>query len=120
MKPWDIFSWNFPDAGIHPAVILGIKSPGEPARLERVPCVRIAQIVMDHLAHGRSADECVATSRICGRPKPMPPWHIISIINRNWTPRLKLKRARLATTGLQPSRQPFMIALRARLDKTGT
>ena len=23
MKPWDIYTWNFPDAGPHPAVILG-------------------------------------------------------------------------------------------------
>lgn len=23
MKPWDIVTWNFPDAGEHPAVILG-------------------------------------------------------------------------------------------------
>ena len=31
--------------------------PGEPARLERLPRVRVAQIVMDYLAHGWSADE---------------------------------------------------------------
>jgi hypothetical protein len=23
MKPWDIYTWSFPDAGAHPAVILG-------------------------------------------------------------------------------------------------
>lgn len=23
MKPWDIYTWNFPDAGSHPAVVLG-------------------------------------------------------------------------------------------------
>jgi mRNA-degrading endonuclease toxin of MazEF toxin-antitoxin module len=23
MKPWDIFTWTFPDAGAHPAVVLG-------------------------------------------------------------------------------------------------
>ena len=23
MKPWDIYTWNFPDAGPHPAVIIG-------------------------------------------------------------------------------------------------
>lgn len=23
MKPWDIYTWDFPDAGPHPAVILG-------------------------------------------------------------------------------------------------
>jgi hypothetical protein len=23
MKPWDIYTWKFPDAGEHPAVILG-------------------------------------------------------------------------------------------------
>lgn len=31
--------------------------PGQPARLERLPRVRVAQIVMDYLAHGWSADE---------------------------------------------------------------
>lgn len=33
------------------------KPEGQPARLERVPRVRIAQIVMDHLEHGWSAEE---------------------------------------------------------------
>lgn len=23
MKPWDIYTWSFPDAGVHPAVIVG-------------------------------------------------------------------------------------------------
>ena len=31
--------------------------PGQPARLERLPRVRVAQIVMDYLAHGWSPDE---------------------------------------------------------------
>ena len=35
-----------------------IEKPADgPARLERTPRVRIAQIVMDHLAHGWSAEE---------------------------------------------------------------
>jgi uncharacterized protein (DUF433 family) len=33
------------------------KREGEPARLERVPRVRIAQIAMDYLEHGWSVDE---------------------------------------------------------------
>jgi uncharacterized protein (DUF433 family) len=33
------------------------KPEGQPARLERVPRVRIAQIVMDYLEHGWSVDE---------------------------------------------------------------
>jgi hypothetical protein len=33
------------------------KPVGESARLERVPRVRVAQIVMDYLAHGWSPDE---------------------------------------------------------------
>ena len=33
------------------------KLPGEPARLERIPRVRVAQIVMDYLAYGWSPDE---------------------------------------------------------------
>ncbi|HEV3341001.1 MAG TPA: DUF433 domain-containing protein [Pirellulales bacterium] len=33
------------------------KLPNEPARLERLPRLRVAQIVMDDLAHGWSPDE---------------------------------------------------------------
>src|SRR5215469_9088078 len=33
------------------------KPPDEPARLERVPRVRVAQIVMDYLAHAWSPDD---------------------------------------------------------------
>src|ERR1700722_9923145 len=33
------------------------KSEGTPARLQRVPRVRVAQIAMDYIAHGWSADE---------------------------------------------------------------
>jgi uncharacterized protein (DUF433 family) len=33
------------------------KRAGEPARLQRVPRVRVAQIVMDYMAHGWTAEE---------------------------------------------------------------
>jgi uncharacterized protein (DUF433 family) len=33
------------------------KFTGEPARLSRLPRIRVAQIVMDYLAHGWSPDE---------------------------------------------------------------
>jgi uncharacterized protein (DUF433 family) len=33
------------------------KAPGKPARLRRLPRIRVAQIVMDHLAHGWSGEE---------------------------------------------------------------
>ncbi len=33
------------------------EAPGEPARLRRVPRVRVAQIAMDYLAYGWSAEE---------------------------------------------------------------
>ena len=35
------------------------KSPGEPARLDRLPRVRVAQIVADHLGYGWSAEEII-------------------------------------------------------------
>jgi uncharacterized protein (DUF433 family) len=35
------------------------KAGGEPARLSRLPRIRVAQIVMDYLAHGWSPDEMV-------------------------------------------------------------
>src|SRR5436190_9734795 len=34
-----------------------VKQDGEPARLQRVPRIRVAQIVMDYLAYGWSPDE---------------------------------------------------------------
>jgi uncharacterized protein (DUF433 family) len=34
-----------------------VKADGEPARLVRLPRIRVAQIVMDYLNHGWSADE---------------------------------------------------------------
>lgn len=33
------------------------KPPGEPARLERIPRIRVAQIAMEYLAYGWSPDE---------------------------------------------------------------
>jgi uncharacterized protein (DUF433 family) len=33
------------------------KSPGKPACLSRLPRIRVAQIAMDHLAHGWSGEE---------------------------------------------------------------
>ncbi len=33
------------------------KAVGEPARLQRLPRIRVAQIAMDYLAHGWSVDE---------------------------------------------------------------
>ena len=33
------------------------KPEGEPSRLQRLPRIRVAQIVMDYLAHGWSPDE---------------------------------------------------------------
>ena len=33
------------------------KNDGDPARLRRLPRIRVAQIAMDYLAHGWSADE---------------------------------------------------------------
>ena len=36
MKPWDIYTWNFPDAGEHPAVILG-----QEERVKNKPMVNV-------------------------------------------------------------------------------
>ena len=33
------------------------KPEGQPARLERLPRIRVAQLAMDYLAHGSSVDE---------------------------------------------------------------
>ena len=34
-----------------------VKPDGEPARLERIPRIRVAQLVVDYLAYGWSAEE---------------------------------------------------------------
>lgn len=34
-----------------------VKTEGQPARLQRLPRIRVAQIVIDYLNHGWSADE---------------------------------------------------------------
>ena len=36
MKPWEVWTWRFPDAGEHPAVLLGTE---ERIRLKRRVCV---------------------------------------------------------------------------------
>ena len=36
MKPWEIYTWKFPDAGEHPAVILGAVE-----RVERKPMLNV-------------------------------------------------------------------------------
>lgn len=36
MKPWDIYTWNFPNAGDHPAVVLGTDE-----RVERKPMLNV-------------------------------------------------------------------------------
>ncbi|MDB6040375.1 MAG: putative Transcriptional modulator of MazE/toxin, MazF [Verrucomicrobiales bacterium] len=36
MKPWDIYTWNFPGAGEHPAVLLGTAE-----RVEQKPMVNV-------------------------------------------------------------------------------
>lgn len=36
MKPWDIYTWNFPEAGEHPAVVLGTEE-----RVRNKPMVNV-------------------------------------------------------------------------------
>ena len=39
MKPWDIFTWDFPEAGPHPAVILGtVERVGLKSRVNVLLC----------------------------------------------------------------------------------
>jgi len=45
------------------------KPEGQSARLQRVPRIRVAQIVMDYLAHGWSADEICRQHPYLGRRK---------------------------------------------------
>jgi hypothetical protein len=42
------------------------KPPGEPARRKRIPCVRVAQIVMDYLPHAGLPTRCAVSMHTCG------------------------------------------------------
>jgi hypothetical protein len=38
MEPWDIFTWSFPDAGPHPAVVLGTEERLRKAKVNVLLC----------------------------------------------------------------------------------
>src|SRR5438045_6189928 len=78
------------------------KIEGSPARLERLPRIRVAQIVIDYLNHGWSADEICIHYPHSGPPKSIRRWRIISTTetrltakskrNRTWSPRREQMR----------------------------
>ena len=64
------------------------KPEGQPARLQRLPRVRVAQIVMDYLAYGWSADEmCRPSTPISNWPRRTRPWGITSTTRTRLTAR---------------------------------
>jgi hypothetical protein len=95
-----------------------VKPPGEPARLDRLPRIRVAQIVMDHLAHGWSAEE------MCRHHPYLRPAEAHAALGYYFDHQPELDaeidaEARQAEHDRAAAlRQPFMIALRARLCQT--
>jgi len=87
------------------------KVNGEPARLERVPRVRVAQMVMDHLSHGWSADE------ICRQYPHLTPAEVHSALAYYYDHRDEIEREierdwKMAEeSATQSARPPFLVRL---------
>lgn len=90
------------------------KPEGGPARLHRHPRVRVAQIVMDHLAHGWSVEE------MCRQHPYQGPAEAHAAMLYYWDHQAEIDaeiqaewdQARRERTAADPS--PFLVRLRAR------
>jgi mRNA-degrading endonuclease toxin of MazEF toxin-antitoxin module len=54
MKPWDIYTWKFPDAGEHPAVILGTEE-----RVQQKPMINVLLCSSQRASRGPKETEVV-------------------------------------------------------------
>ena len=54
MKPWDIVTWDFPDAGPHPAVVLGTQE-----RITRKPKINVLLCSTQRAARAPEAFEVI-------------------------------------------------------------
>jgi uncharacterized protein (DUF433 family) len=92
-----------------------IETPeGGPARLARLPRIRVAQIIMDHIAHGWSAEE------ICRQHSHLTPAEVHAAFayyfdNRDALDREIEKEWRDADeTAKSPHASPFFIRMKAK------
>src|SRR5437588_8275627 len=90
------------------------KSEGEPARLQRVPRVRVAQIVMDYLAHGWSAEE------MCRHHPYLAPAEAHAAMTYYFDHQeeidneIRVEWEQAQREGLQGQRSPFFVRMRAK------
>src|ERR1700680_995558 len=90
------------------------KLPNEPARLERVPRVRVAQIAMDYVAYGWSPDE------MCRQPPYLTEGEVHSAMAYFYDHRQEIDeeiRGELAQAAHAPdesARSPFYLRMRAK------
>ena len=90
------------------------KANDQPARLQRIPRVRVAQIVMDHLAYGWSAEE------ICRQHPYLRPAEIYAAMGYYYDHsdeieaeiRAEAEQADNARSG--PTRSPFYLRMHAK------
>src|SRR2546423_378835 len=54
MKPWDIYTWNFPDEGAHPAVILGTEE-----RVQQKPMLNVLLCSSQRANRGPKTSEVI-------------------------------------------------------------
>jgi hypothetical protein len=88
MKPWEVWTWAFPDAGEHPAVILGTE---ERAKLKPRVCVllcstqratrqaEVHEVILDQ-AQGQELRACSLAVPCCAlihnQSLDIPPCHL--------------------------------------------
>jgi hypothetical protein len=94
-----------------------VKPPGETARLERLPRVRVAQIVMDHLAHGWSVEEMCRHHPYLRLAEAHAAMAYYFDHQQEIDAEIEVEVRQADTDRAAALQKPFMIALQARLWK---
>ena len=90
------------------------KRDAEPARLQRVPRVRVAQIIMDHLAYGWSAEE------ICRQHPYLRPAEIYAAMGYYYDhpdeieAEIRAEAEQAENARSSPTRSPFYLRMHAK------
>jgi hypothetical protein len=95
-----------------------VKLTGQPARLQRLPRVRIAQIVMDHWAHGWSVEEMCRHHPYLRLAEAHAAMAYYFDHQQEIDAEIDIEARQADTDRATALQKPFMIALRARLGKT--
>ena len=74
MKPWEIYTWKFPDAGEHPAVILGTVE-----RVQQKPMINVLLCSSQRANRGPKETEVILdflapSAELCRRLYPCRVW----------------------------------------------